>query len=259
MAADGWHALVLAAGRGPGDPIARAFAVANKCLLDVAGQPMLVRVVDTLANMSEFEKISVTIGEQDEARAALGPLADRIAFAPLASSAPAAVLAALSQGAVSVPLLVTTGDHPLLTAGMVREILNATAPGTDVSVGLARADTILSVYPEAQRTFFRLGPDRVSGCNLFVIATDRGRILLERWQHLEVVRKKPWRLVATFGLSALIRFAMGRLDLEQAFALVSRRLGIVVKPALLPFAEAAIDVDKPADKILAEAILARRG
>jgi CTP:molybdopterin cytidylyltransferase MocA len=258
MAEHGWHALVLAAGRGPDDPMASTYSVPNKCLLDVAGRPMLARVVATLAGMPEFRRIAVTIGERDAARDALGPLTGRILFAPEGNSAPAAVLAALATGSVSVPLLVTTGDHPLLTADMVRNVMNAMEPGTDVVVGLARAETILSAYPEAQRTFFRLGPDRVSGCNLFVFGTERGRILLERWQHLEVARKRPWRLVAAFGLPALIRFALGRLDLNQAFAHVSGRLRLVVKPVLLPYAEAAIDVDKPADKELAERILARR-
>jgi hypothetical protein len=58
---------------------------------------------------------------------------------------------------------------------------------------------------------------------------------------------------------ALLRFALGRLSLEAAFALVSARLGLAVKPVIMPFAEAAIDIDKPADKDLAEKILAARG
>ena len=45
------------------------------------------------------------------------------------------------------------------------------------------------------------------------------------------------------------------MNLERAFAIASRRIGIVARPILLPFAEAAIDVDKPADKELAEQIL----
>jgi hypothetical protein len=87
----------------------------------------------------------------------------------------------------------------------------------------------------------------------------RALSLLDRWQYLEQVRKKPWRLIAAFGISPLLRFLTGRLDLEQAFQIVSARLGLLARPVVMPFAEAAIDVDKPADKELAERIAARRG
>ena len=55
-----------------------------------------------------------------------------------------------------------------------------------------------------------------------------------------------------------IRFGLGTLTLDGAFRIVSNRLGLTAKPILLPFAEAAIDVDKPSDLELAEAILKLR-
>ncbi len=121
--------------------------------------------------------------------------------------------------------------------------------------GLARAEVILKAYPQSVRTFFRFGKDRVSGCNLFAIANENGLRILEKWQYLEQSRKKPWRLVAAFGPLALIRFVLGALSLDGVFRIVSQRLGLDAKPVLMPFAEAAIDVDKPSDLELAEAIL----
>jgi hypothetical protein len=157
-------------------------------------------------------------------------------------------------------LLITTGDHALLTPDMVQHFCReADASGADFCAGLATAETIRSAYPQSVRTYFRLGRDHVSGCNLFALRGDRGLKLLDRWQYLEQVRKKPWRLVAAFGLKPLAQFLLGRLTLETAFQAVSQRLGLTARPILMPCAEAAIDVDKPADKDLAEAILAARG
>ena len=45
-----WNVIVLAAGRGPDDPMAAAYGVTHKCLVEVGGIPMLRRVVDTLQN-----------------------------------------------------------------------------------------------------------------------------------------------------------------------------------------------------------------
>lgn len=252
-----WQALVLAAGRGPGDAMASAYGVANKCVIPVGGVPMLRRVHDALVASGLFSRIAVSIEDAAIAHAVLGASARVIASS---ASAPASVLKALESGALQYPVLIATGDHALLTPRMLAYFCaESEKSGADFTAGLARAETILAAHPESIRTFFRLGNDRVSGCNLFALLTPRGLRLIERWQYLEPVRKKPWRLVAAFGPVALLRFALGRLPLERAFATVSARLGLTVKPVIMPFAEAAIDVDKPADKELAEKILAARG
>ena len=47
-----WTALVLAAGRGPNDPMAKAYGVSHKCALPVNGVPMLRRVVNALLRVA---------------------------------------------------------------------------------------------------------------------------------------------------------------------------------------------------------------
>jgi molybdopterin-guanine dinucleotide biosynthesis protein A len=252
-----WQAIILAAGRGPDDPMAKAYGVANKSTLTIGGIPMLERVTAALEASGVVAAIAVAIERPEIASDMLG---NRVTAIPSANSAPASVLAAVEGGHVSYPFLVTTGDHALLTPEMVRHFCTASEKsGADFTAGLATAETILAAYPESVRTFFRLGPDRVSGCNLFALHNQRALRMLERWQYLEQVRKKPWRLVAAFGIAPLVMFLAGRLDLDGAFAFVSKKLGLTAKPVLMPFAEAAIDVDKPSDKDMAERIVAARG
>jgi hypothetical protein len=128
----------------------------------------------------------------------------------------------------------------------------------DFCAGLARAEVILKAHPQSIRTFFKFKRDKVSGCNLFAVHTEKGLAVLERWRYLETIRKKPWRLVAAFGPIALMRFLLGTMSLDDVFATVSNRLGLIAKPVLMPWAEAAIDVDKPSDLALAEEILKDR-
>src|SRR5215213_1182659 len=73
-----WDALILAAGRGPADPIARAFGVTHKCLLAVAGKPMLQRVADALLDTGRFRSIGVSVEDRSVLASALGPLLDRV-------------------------------------------------------------------------------------------------------------------------------------------------------------------------------------
>jgi GTP:adenosylcobinamide-phosphate guanylyltransferase len=252
-----FRAVILAASRGPNDPMAQAYGVQHKCLLDVAGTPMLLRVFDALQRSEVSRPIVVSIDAPDVLRP-LGLASTDVMTLQSENSAPASAIAAIRTIGM-YPVLITTGDHALLTPAMVSHMcdssLNANA---DFTAGLATAETILAAYPETKRTFFKLGQDRVSGCNLFAVMNKRGLRVLERWQDLERNRKKPWKLAFSFGLVPLLQVLLGRLSLEEAFAVVSQKIGATVRPVLLPFAEAAIDVDKPADKELAETILARR-
>lgn len=253
-----YRAIVLAAGRGPDDPMAKAYGVSHKCTLAVGGVPMLKRVVGALRGSKSIVAIAVCIESPSIVEAALSGKTSGITVVQSQNSAPHSAIAAIAQ-MPAYPFLITTADHALLTREMVEYFCNeATSNGADFSAGLARAEVILAAYPQSIRTFFRLGPDSVSGCNLFAVQNEKGLAVLERWKYLETVRKKPWRIVAAFGPLALIRFVSGRLSLQQAFQTISTRLGMEIKPILMPFAEAAIDVDKPSDLELAEEILKHR-
>jgi GTP:adenosylcobinamide-phosphate guanylyltransferase len=248
-----WRCVILAAGRGADDPMAKAFGVAHKCTIAIAGKPMLQWVLDALRGTAIATPYVIVI---DDPNAILPAIDLNIIAAE--NSAPASAIAAINH-INQFPVLITTGDHPLLTAAMINHMLrHAETLEADVLVGLATMETIQAAYPETKRTYFNLGGTRVSGCNLFIVKTQAGLQLLERWQDLERNRKKPWKLVRAFGIMPILWFAAGLLTPARAFGHISRKLGILVEPVFLPYAEAAIDVDKPSDHALAEAILKKR-
>ncbi len=90
-----WNALILAAGRGPEDPMAKAYGVANKCTIPIAGKPMLLRVAEALETSGVIGPIAVSIEDPGIVSALLGDRA--LALTP-AHSAPASVMAALGSG-----------------------------------------------------------------------------------------------------------------------------------------------------------------
>jgi GTP:adenosylcobinamide-phosphate guanylyltransferase len=253
-----WTAIVLAAGRGPDDPMAKTYGVTHKCALPVNNVPMLKRVVMALHAAKSIRGISISIEAPEVVAAVLGKEAKNIAIVSSKNSAPLSAIHAIEENP-TYPILLTTADHALLTPEMVDYFCNQAELGNaDFSAGLARAEVILGAYPQSIRTFFKFKQDRVSGCNLFSVHNEKGLRVLEQWKHLEAVRKKPWRLVAAFGPHALLLFLLGAISLDDVFALVSKRLGMKAKPIMMPFPEAAIDVDKPADMALAETILRNR-
>lgn len=256
-------ALVLAGSRGPDDPVAMAAGVAHKCLAPVAGVPMAVRVVEALAASPAVDRIAVALEDPalvDELPA-LPPLiaAGRCSLLPTAATPSLSVLRALDELPDPLPLLVTTGDHPLLTPEIVAVFCAAARrTGADLVAALTPASAIKRAYPDAQRTYLRFRDERYSGANLFAVLRPEGRRAVVFWRRVEQERKRPWRLVRAFGWRPLLGYLLGRLTLDDALARASKVIGSKVAAVVMPQPEAAIDVDKPADLELAESILARR-
>ena len=157
------------------------------------------------------------------------------------------------------PCLITTCDHALLTSEIVESFIDgAQKAGTDICVGFATETVIQAEYPETKRTYLRFSDEAVSGCNLFYIANENGAKAIAFWQSVQHLRKNPIKLARKVGVSVGLKYAAGRLSLMGAFEYAADRIGITAAPVLLPFAEAAIDVDKPSDLDLVESILQTR-
>ncbi len=255
-------ALVLAADRGPDDPVSRAAGVRHKCLAPVAGKAMLERVVGALAASAQVGRIAVSLRDpallaQVPALAALVEEGRLIALQAAASPS-RSVLQAVKELAEPFPLLVTTADHALLTTEMVDHFCAASrAGGAAVTAGLTAAATLLARYPQSRRTYLTFKDERYSGSNLFALMSPAALALPELWLRVEQQRKQPWRLAAVFGPVLLLGYLLRRFTLDEAMARISARLGVGVAAVKMPFAEAAIDVDKPEDLTLVEEILAK--
>ncbi|MBB3102028.1 nucleotidyltransferase family protein [Azomonas macrocytogenes] len=255
-------AIVLAADRNPADAVAVAAGVQCKALAPVAGVPMIRRVVQALQSTDAIDRITLVGPARNllcsEAEIEYLLSAGELDWIENASSPSASAARALSGGNTQQPVLLTTADHALLDPAMLNYFLEqALESGCDFIVGVARLETVLARFPDTRRTAARLRGGPYCGCNLFVFVTERGRQLAHFWRNVEQERKRPWRVIAgALGGGAVIRYACGRLTLEQALERLSDKLGIKIGAVVLPFAEAAVDVDTPADLLLVEKILA---
>jgi GTP:adenosylcobinamide-phosphate guanylyltransferase len=256
-------ALVLAGSRGPTDPVARMAGVAYKAMAPVAGVPMLLRVMGALRASACVGDIALCIDPaalNDTGEATADELRDMTTqFTPMGGTPSQSVQRALEALPAALPLLVTTADHALLTPDMIDHFCRAAPDDADVVFAVATETLLRRDYPDTRRTYYRLTGQGYSGCNLFLLRRPEAVKVAAFWSDMERYRKRPWRLVAAIGPMTLVSFLLGRLSLEDAARKLSQIVGATVKPVEMPFAEAAIDVDKPADLVLAEEILKRRG
>ncbi|PHR60384.1 MAG: hypothetical protein COA43_06620 [Robiginitomaculum sp.] len=248
------NALILAGQRSKNgeplpDALCQAAGIVWKALLPIHGKPMTEYVLEALENSPSIAQPFWISGlDKNLIRADLNqsPSAD----------GPASSVVYAAEADLPYPFLVTTCDHPLLTPDMVEYFVKQSrASGVDFTLGLASKAIIQPAYPHVKRTYLNFKGESVSGCNLFYVANEKGLEAVRFWQAAQNDRKHPMRLARRLGIGMLLKYASGRLTLDGAFAHASKILNITAKPILLPFAEAAIDVDKPSDLALVTEIL----
>jgi GTP:adenosylcobinamide-phosphate guanylyltransferase len=258
---DQYIALVLAADRTGHDSVAEQAGTACKAFVPVGGKPMIIRVLDALADCERIQS-TLLCGPPGSLLPECRELEQRVKNGQVSwienLDTPARSAAkGLIQVDESRSVLLTTADHALLTSEVVEYFLQASSRSEcDATVGVIRYETIQSKFRDSQRTVIRLRDGNFCGCNLFTF-NPRGRALVTFWQQAERLRKRPWQLVnRVLGWRAVWAYLLGYLTLDRALQNISDKTGIRLQPVILPFPEAGIDVDKVDDLLLVESILA---
>lgn len=256
-------ALVLAGERGTPDPLTENTGAGCKALVPVGGTPMLFRVLDALAGSIEVGSILMSGPDRSQLQRnsdlAEGIAAGRWDWRQPEATPSTSTYAVLKSLPEVQPVLLTTADHALLRAEVVDHFCAAARQtGCDLVVALADHAGVVSAFPDVRRTALRFRGGAYCGCNLYAFLTPESRRVADFWRQVENDRKRPWRLARALGWAPLLGYLTRRLSLEDALRLLSDRLGLRICPVVLPFPEAAVDVDKPSDRDLAERILLTR-
>ena len=253
-------ALVLAGSRGAADPVAAAAGLPRNawcrpavCRCSAGCSTRWPRHHPSAASSVTLEDPAIA---DPELR--LRPLGDRIGVAARRCDAEPQRRRGHRRDARPVP---AAGHHGRPPAADDRDRRafhrGGRGPGADVAAGLTALRRPAASYPDSRRTWLRFRDERYSGANLFALMTPEAVSAVRFWRRVEADRKRPWRIARAFGWAAA-GLRPGPADAGRRHARVSRVMGCEARAIALPFAEAAIDVDKPADLALVEAILARR-
>ncbi|HEX8062527.1 MAG TPA: NTP transferase domain-containing protein [Allosphingosinicella sp.] len=255
-----WTAIVLAGHRPGENGFAASHGVAAKALIRAGGEPMLGRVARALLGSPSIGRIVVLAQEAETLLT--GDLAwmsaePRISTARSGDGISASVGRLAGTAAAPYPVLVTTADHALLQSEMVETFI-AGAEGVDVAFAMVERRIVETAHPDTKRTWLKAANGHFSGANLFALLTPASARGTEFWARAEKDRKRTLKLLSFLGLGIFLRAVTRTISLEAAAERAGRKAGFRLKAVLLPFAEAAIDVDKQSDLDLAERILAKR-
>ncbi len=245
-------AVVLAG--GPLDAIAALTPGApNKAFVEIAGVPLVTRVLRALRSSAAVGRIVVVAPPATHAWEALA-LADACrADGPRIGESLRAGLAGLDP---EEGVLVAASDLPVLTALCIDDFVRqAAAAGAEVAYGCLERRTHEARFPEVPHTWARLREGTYCGGGFVTIKPRVYPLLAGFIERLGRARKNPLQLASLFGWDILLKFALRRVTIASAEERASRILGAKVRAVVSPYAESAVNVDRESDVALAERLV----
>lgn len=239
--------LVAAGGTpGPDDPLFPYTRGKPKSLLSIGGRTMLEHVVDALHGAAAVGDVLVVGLEAGDDLTFKRP----VHFLPDQGSLVANGLAGISWLGEHNPkaghFLLCSADIPAVTSKIVDDFVNLCRPFDSAAYySLVLQETIEARFPNSARTFVPLNGAKVAGGDIFVAAPEIANADPELMNALASGRKAAWKLARVVGARTLLRFLLRRLTIDDVEELATEIAGFRVRIIVSPFAEMAMDVDKP--------------
>ncbi len=256
------EAIVLAGGHPrPEDPLYAYTQGQPKALLDLADKPMLQWVFDALNQSQAVTGVRVFGVEPDAYPWRLDKPAH---FYPDQGSMLQNILRGLhdiaQQAEPDTPVLLVSGDVPTVTGQVLDWVVtNAQRyPDLDVLYHVVERQTMERRFPGVQRTYLRLKDVEVCGGDVNLVRVRAGQRDDDLWERIIASRKSPLKQAALLGWRVLLGVLLRRYTLEDAARAAAQRLGVPGTAVLSPYAELAMDVDKPAHVEIVRRDLAAR-
>jgi hypothetical protein len=252
---------LIAAGAPPEapDPLAQAEGARRKTEIDLQGHAMLWWTLKALRGSPRVRHLFVLGGEPEDITGIEGP----IEWLPVQGGLLDKVVAGLQCVAALDPhadlTLYVSGDLPLLTPAMVDWFIDAaTAPPADICYPVVQREVMESRFPGSNRTYVPLREGKFCGGDIVMLRVGVALAQQELMRELMGQRKSPLRQARLIGVGPLLKLLSRRLSIADAERISSRALSVRGRAIVSPYAELAMDVDKPHHLAIARQELAAR-
>ena len=253
-------AVVLAGGiPSPEDPLYNYTHGKSKALVDIAGMPMVQWVLNALGAATSIDHVLVVGLDQDCGLTCTKPLLFLSDQGCMLNNIKAGLRHNNQRNSSAIRVLVATSDIPAITPEIVDwRVHKSLEYESDIDYAVVDRNTMETRFPGANRSYVRLKDCELCGGDLNVIRV----ALIEKeqlWARLIAARKNALKQCAMLGIDLLLLLLLGRLDLKDAEHRVCKRIGVNGRACLSPYAEVAMDVDKPHQLELLRQDLTNRG
>lgn len=238
------------------DPLALAVGAERKSLIDIAGKPMIYWIVRALAESERVSSITI-VGLSPEDNIDFGVDVTYVPnYATHIDNIMAGVKALKEQDPNTTYAVVSSGDIPLLHTHTVDWLVDSCEKmGGDFFYSIVEKQVMEKQYPGSARSFVPIQDKRYCGGDLFYVDVNTAVGNEELIRELLDSRKNVLQQVRVAGIGTVIKFLFRRLSLEDAEQVASRMVNCDARVISSPYADLAMDVDKPHQLDLAKQIL----
>jgi GTP:adenosylcobinamide-phosphate guanylyltransferase len=239
---------VLVAGGRPAEnnPLYPLTQGAPKALLRVGGRTLIDHVLNALRGSQHIETIVIVGLNNYEG---LSHSADLV-FLPDQGGLMANGFAGLkwldeNQNG-SDHILLCSSDIPAITTPIVDEFIKRCLPFEfEVYYSLVTRQDMENRFPDSQRTFIKLQDMEVAGGDMFIANPHLAQSNRQLLDDLAMGRKQAWKIAKIVGPKTLLKFFLRRLTVKDIEVVATNYINAPVRVIVFPYAEIAMDVDKP--------------
>jgi len=240
-------ALVIAGGiPQPDEPLYAYTRGEPKAMLDIHGKPIIQWVLDALSGARQVENVVVIGLPEGRGLTCTKPITYLPNQAGMIENIIGGINQILEIHPTATKFLLATADIPGITPEMVDWEIEATQDvDADLCYFVVKRELIEQRYPGSKRTFTRLKDVEVCGADLHVLHTSIAQLNPAIYQRLIASRKNPIKQASILGFDTLLFMLTHTITLDKAVEKITARLGITGRAVVSPYAEIAMDVDKP--------------
>ncbi len=249
--------VILTGGREGHQRLLGGTNIRHKALLPVGGKPMVISVFDESVCSEYKPEMFISTNDPD-----IENMDTSVSFTaiPSENSAVQSLVGSLARLPEDTDwALFISADHPLLTTEMVdyfvTEVLNSDC---DLCVAVVGKKLVQQHYPDSKRTYLPVKGDAFSGANMYMV---NKKAFSGRSAYLETIdrnRKAHWKSIFGLDFKSIVQGLLRMLTIQELIARANPLVGCRCGAVEMPWPEACMDVDKPSDKVIAEAILEKR-
>jgi GTP:adenosylcobinamide-phosphate guanylyltransferase len=250
---------VVMAGFDPDRPdlLVAATNTPQKAFIDVAGRPLVWWTVQALRRCPLVGRIAI-VGIDPELPIDLGEDVERLANVPdHLENVVRGINHLLARQPEMEHCLIVSSDLPLLRPETVTWFTERCLRDPDDLFYPVVQDTVMeAAFPGSNRSYVRVKEGRFCGGDIFLIRTVVLQANLDLIRQLTARRKNALKQARLFGLTTLVKIALGRLSIAEGEQVASRLLQCRARVIPTPYADIGMDVDKPHQLEMARRLLA---
>lgn len=239
-----YDVIILAGHAAEPDALSIETGEPCKAFLPLKGRPMVSYIIDALRESGRMGRL-VLVGLTTEQLG--GAFADLpITYLPNHYDTVDNMLAGVEALGGIEWVLFCSADIPLVTAEAIRDFLaRCEATRADLYYPIVGREDMEKRFPGSGRSFRQLVDGSFAGGDIYLVRPSLLRANAAFARTLTARRKSAWGLAKTLGLGVILGFLTHRLHVANLEARVNKILHCTCKAIISPYAELAMDVDKP--------------